>query len=303
MGTIGHRARSSGFCGGARARGIQGQCPGRPVRSGQKGLFRLPFDSRAVSVLSLLPPSLIAPSVDFFHFRHSGSSVHSSFLMCVLVLHPTLTPSSLPPFLRQEPCTILGLSWLLVACPSPLPFHLQAPHSPILCRSSLLGFFLLFVLCLPHTLSHLLIPFFPALLSSLPHLHVVKDHSLEGIASTSNVNSDAETSALMWDGVWEEPTSGEVTVDTSALEINTGCYHNRHCFPHQHQHKQQQQDSPGGPVVKSQPCNAGNVHSVSAQGTKSPHAVEELSSCTATREPVGHSKRFRMRQLRSGMAK
>ena len=100
---------------------------------------------------------------------------------------PTLTPSSLPPFLRQEPCIIQGLSWLLVACPSPFPFHLlHAPHSPISCRSSLLGFLLLFVLYLPHTLSYLLIPFFPALLSSLSYLQVMKDHSLEGIASTSN---------------------------------------------------------------------------------------------------------------------
>ena len=52
---------SSGFCGGARARGIQGQCPRGPVRSGQEGLFWLPFDSRALSVLPLPPPSLTAP--------------------------------------------------------------------------------------------------------------------------------------------------------------------------------------------------------------------------------------------------
>ena len=179
------------------------------------------------------------------------------FLCMSLSSTPTLTPSLLPPFLRQEPCIVQGLSWLLVACPSPLPFHLlHAPHSPIFCRSSLLGFLLLFVLCLPHTLSHLLIPFFPALLSSLPHFQVVKDHSLEGIASTSNANPDAKTSALIWDGLWEEPTSGEVTIDTSALKINTGCYHNRHRFPHRHQHKQQQQGFPGCPVVKNLPCNA-----------------------------------------------
>ena len=100
---------------------------------------------------------------------------------------PTLTPSSLLSSLGQEPSVIQGLSWLLGPCPSPLPFHLlHAPHSPTFCRSSLLGFLLPFVLYLPYTLSHLLIPFLPALFSPPPHLQGVKDHSLKGIASTSN---------------------------------------------------------------------------------------------------------------------
>lgn len=144
----------TGFCRGARARGIQGQCPGGLVRSGQEGLFRLPFDSRAVSSCPFsLPLSLPLP-LYFSHFRHSGFSVHGSFLMYVLVLHthsdPFLAAAISPAGTLHHPRTILAPCRVSF----PFPFHLlHAPHSPISCRSSLLGFLLLFVLYLPHTLS------------------------------------------------------------------------------------------------------------------------------------------------------
>ena len=39
-------------------------------------------------------------------------------------------------------------------------------------------------------------------------------------------------------------------------------------------------DFPGGPVVSNPPCNAGD--SIPGQGTKTPHAKEQLSPCIAT---------------------
>ena len=36
---------------------------------------------------------------------------------------------------------------------------------------------------------------------------------------------------------------------------------------------------PDGPVVKSLPCNAGDTGSVPGQGTKIPHAMEQLNPC------------------------
>ena len=47
-------------------------------------------------------------------------------------------------------------------------------------------------------------------------------------------------------------------------------------------------DFPGGPVVKSLPCNAGDMSSIPGQGTKTPHAQEQLSPYAATAEPVQH---------------
>ena len=99
------------------------------------------------------------------------------------------------------------------------------------------------------------------------------------------------------------PSEPSPTIATSASRISTGCCHDRLRLPHRHQHKQQQQDFPGGRVVKMLPCNAGNVLSASAQGAKSPRAVEPLSPCPATRGRTGHSERFRTWQLRSGTAK
>ena len=71
-------------------------------------------------------------------------------------------------------------------------------------------------------------------------------------------------------------------------------------------------DFPGGPVVKNLPCNARDVGSTPDEGTKIPHAVEQISlhattteahtlwsPHTTTREPVGHSERSCMTQQRS----
>ena len=47
-----------------------------------------------------------------------------------------------------------------------------------------------------------------------------------------------------------------------------------------------QQVSKGGSVVKNLPSSAGHVGSIPGQGTKIPHAEEQLSPLTATTEPV-----------------
>ena len=47
---------------------------------------------------------------------------------------------------------------------------------------------------------------------------------------------------------------------------------------------------PGGPVVENPPCNAGNAGLIPGQGTKIPHAMEQLSLPTTTRESVHHNK-------------
>ena len=49
--------------------------------------------------------------------------------------------------------------------------------------------------------------------------------------------------------------------------------------------KNQLSDFPGGTVVKNPPANAGDTGSVPGLG-KIPHAVEQLSLCTTTAEPV-----------------
>ena len=36
-------------------------------------------------------------------------------------------------------------------------------------------------------------------------------------------------------------------------------------------------DIPGGPMVKNLPCNAGDMGSIPGQGTKIPHAAEQLT--------------------------
>ena len=48
-------------------------------------------------------------------------------------------------------------------------------------------------------------------------------------------------------------------------------------------------DFPGGPVVKNPPSNAGDVGSTPGGGTKIPHAMGQLSLCTATTEHVSHN--------------
>ena len=54
-------------------------------------------------------------------------------------------------------------------------------------------------------------------------------------------------------------------------------------------------DFPGGPVVKSLPCNAGDTGSVPGPGTKIPHAEGPLSPSATAREPAHHNKRSCMR--------
>ena len=45
-----------------------------------------------------------------------------------------------------------------------------------------------------------------------------------------------------------------------------------------------ERDFPGGPVVKNLPLNAGNIGSILGQGTKIPHAAEQISLSATTRE-------------------
>ena len=48
-------------------------------------------------------------------------------------------------------------------------------------------------------------------------------------------------------------------------------------------------DFPGGPVVKNPPTNAEDTGSIPGQGTKIPHALEQLRSHATTTEPKHHS--------------
>ena len=48
-------------------------------------------------------------------------------------------------------------------------------------------------------------------------------------------------------------------------------------------------DFPGSPVVKNPPYNAGDAGSIPGQGTKIPHAVEQLSLHATTTEPMCHN--------------
>ena len=43
-------------------------------------------------------------------------------------------------------------------------------------------------------------------------------------------------------------------------------------------------------MAKNLPSNAGDAGSIPGQGTKSPHAVQQLSPCATTTEPV-HNQR------------
>ena len=53
--------------------------------------------------------------------------------------------------------------------------------------------------------------------------------------------------------------------------------------------KTDHRDSPGGPLVKNPPCNAGDARSMPGQGAKLPHATDHLSPTTAITEPVSHN--------------
>ena len=45
-------------------------------------------------------------------------------------------------------------------------------------------------------------------------------------------------------------------------------------------------DFPGGPVVKNLPSSAGDVGSILGRGTKTPHAMGQVSQCATTAEPM-----------------
>ena len=49
-------------------------------------------------------------------------------------------------------------------------------------------------------------------------------------------------------------------------------------------------DFSGGPVVKNSCCNAGDMGSSHSQGTKIPHAAEQLSPHVATTELVSQTR-------------
>ena len=50
-------------------------------------------------------------------------------------------------------------------------------------------------------------------------------------------------------------------------------------------------DVPGDPVLRNLHDNAGDAGLIPGQGTKTPHAREQLTPCTAAREPEHHSLR------------
>ena len=45
-------------------------------------------------------------------------------------------------------------------------------------------------------------------------------------------------------------------------------------------------DFPGGPVVKTLPCNTGDMGLIPDQGTEIPRAVEQLRPCTTATKPM-----------------
>ena len=50
-------------------------------------------------------------------------------------------------------------------------------------------------------------------------------------------------------------------------------------------------DSPGGPIVRNPPSNAGDASSIPGQGTKIPHATRQLSlSTTMGEKPACHNE-------------
>ena len=48
-------------------------------------------------------------------------------------------------------------------------------------------------------------------------------------------------------------------------------------------------DFPGGPVVKNPPSNPGNMGSIPGQGTKTLHAMGQLSWCVTTINREAHA--------------
>ena len=60
-------------------------------------------------------------------------------------------------------------------------------------------------------------------------------------------------------------------------------------------------DFPGGPVIRSQPCNAGNTGLIPDRRTRIPYAAEKLVLRTTTRESVCCDERSPMMPQRSCM--
>ena len=56
-----------------------------------------------------------------------------------------------------------------------------------------------------------------------------------------------------------------------------------------HEHKSAFWDFPCGPVLKNPPSNSGDVGSTPGWGTKTPHAIGQLSPCATTSEHKGHN--------------
>ena len=65
--------------------------------------------------------------------------------------------------------------------------------------------------------------------------------------------------------------------------------------------KMDYRDFPGGPVVKNPPSKAGDTGSIPGQGTKIPHAAEQLSPRAL--EPACHTREKPVPQLRPDTAR
>ena len=52
-------------------------------------------------------------------------------------------------------------------------------------------------------------------------------------------------------------------------------------------------------MVQSPPCNARDTGFIPGQGTKIPHAANQLSLCATTRESVGHKEQSYVMQPKS----
>ena len=55
-------------------------------------------------------------------------------------------------------------------------------------------------------------------------------------------------------------------------------------------------DFPGGPMVKTPPCNAGDMGSIPGQGTKIPHVMEQLSPSNTTTKAMHCTARATARE-------
>ena len=60
--------------------------------------------------------------------------------------------------------------------------------------------------------------------------------------------------------------------------------------------KSRRGDFPGGPVVENLPSSAGDEDSVSGQGTKTKHTLDQLSPRAPAAEPVCYNQRYHVTQ-------